>query len=141
MSQLEQFHSIETITFVFIPPWNKTKTFWNTSTEMELSKSMFMYQNMWMWLGNWPGTGKIQLQLHCSMWTKTDFLLLEHVESGRLRILPIVPLIMSLFFSFIKLAIFFFFLQIIFSWEKSSFFEMPYSKRVFQLKLLRVIVV
>lgn len=36
---------------------------------------------------------------------------------------------------------FFFFLQIIFSWEKSSFFEMPYSKRVFQLKLLRVIVV
>jgi len=48
VSQLDQVHFIATLVFVFIPPWNVAKTFWNTAAERELSKSVFVYQNMSM---------------------------------------------------------------------------------------------
>lgn len=127
MLQLEQFHFTATLTFGFILPWNMTKTFWNTPAEMELSKSMFMYQNMWMWLKSWPSMGEVQVQLNCSVWTRTDALLLKYAGSGRLSTWTFTSLNdqFLLSFSFIKLVMS---LKSIYLWLKSSFFEMSHTE-------------
>jgi len=127
VSQLEQFHFIATLTFGFILPWNMTKTFWNTPAEMELSKSMFMYQNMWMWLRSWPSLGEIQVQLNCSIRTRTDPFLLKYAGSGRLNTWTSTSINdqFLLCFSLIKLVISF---KSIYLWLKSSFFEMSHTE-------------